>query len=139
MIVFFLNVPYLQGGNETRWESNKEATDVLRRILPAVLADLSKQATKEPTAAGLLKFLTSEFFPPTIVFMKNVHLKLHKAFACFQQEDVFFSNVEEEVSQILHFIFKILGLIYFVKNFHLILLHVSFRSKPSSPVFASCQ
>lgn len=60
-----------KGGNQTRWESSKEATDVLRKIMPAVLPDLSMQARHEPMAEGLYRFFKHKFLPPTLLCTKN--------------------------------------------------------------------
>ncbi|XP_072563772.1 zinc finger protein 862-like isoform X2 [Paramormyrops kingsleyae] len=88
----------LQGGNATRWESNKEATDVMHRILPALIADLSLQARNEPTAEGLYNFVKDKFFPPALCLMQLVHEKIHRQFLVFQKRNLFFSQVEQEVT-----------------------------------------
>ncbi|CAJ1048595.1 uncharacterized protein LOC111859658 [Xyrichtys novacula] len=88
----------LQGGNASRWESNKEATDVMRRILPALIADLSLQARNEPTAQGLHSFVKDKFFPPALCLMQLVHEKIHRQFLVFQKRNLFFSQVEQEVT-----------------------------------------
>ncbi|CAJ1084162.1 uncharacterized protein LOC111859658 [Xyrichtys novacula] len=88
----------LQGGNATRWESNKEATDVMRRILPALIADLSLQARNEPTAQGLYSFVKDKFLPPALCLMQLVHEKIHQQFLVFQKRNLFFSQVEQEVT-----------------------------------------
>lgn len=41
------------GGNQTRWQSSKEATGIVWQILPGLLGALPLQARKEPTAQGL--------------------------------------------------------------------------------------
>ncbi|XP_030281638.1 uncharacterized protein LOC115586617 [Sparus aurata] len=99
--VFELPQLKLQGGNQTRWESSRDATNVLLRIMPAVLADLSKQARSEPTAEGLYRFFRHEFFPPTLCLMHVVHNKLHRQFQVFQMRNLFFSRVEQEVTALI--------------------------------------
>ncbi|XP_035287263.1 uncharacterized protein LOC118234666 [Anguilla anguilla] len=93
--VFELPELKLQGGNQTRWESNKEATDVIR-IFPALFADLSLQARCEPTAHGLYNFVMNEFFPAALCLMQVVHDKLHRQFQMFQRRNLFLSQVEHE-------------------------------------------
>lgn len=74
-----------------------EATNVMRRILPALIADLSRQARSEPTAVGLYAFVKDAFFPPALCLMQLVHEKLHRQFMVFQRRNPFFFQVEQEV------------------------------------------
>ena len=69
----------------------------MRRILPALIADLSLQARNEPTAQGLYSFVKDAFFPPALCLMQLVHEKIHRQFLVFQKRNLFFSQVGEEV------------------------------------------
>lgn len=87
-----------------RWLSHGRAIIAIRTSLPSLIASLEKEAVNEPTAAGLVKAVTTYEFVACTYLLSDILTSLNNLSLTFQKRDIDMSIVQPRVESTIFFL-----------------------------------